>query len=376
MRDREIASSSLMAAARNPARRSRHLNARDARGRAEYVARQRLRVAPQALCAAVEIALQGVCTSRSHRARIIGLHPAIERIGESSLSAGPCPCRRCPDRAALRRNPRRSRRSRPCARRPPMSRRAAAPEPARRAASKGRSGRRSCRRHLNVVKNTGARARSTTRGIKLADDCFRAADLLRIFNIKKIPSSEWLATDPATKVSTLRPDRLAGLWNQDMKRTAFLLASAMLAACTPGRQPARLSAGSRRRGQHRSRQRHQDHHPAAAGLSLRPRRRSPPDAWYYISSVEKQVAFFHPTVESRAILAVYFDKDGKVTDLKHFTLQDGHVVAFETRETPTRGRELTFLQQLFNATPGVPINRQRRPDKSRRRQGPAGGGGP
>lgn len=80
------------------------------------------------------------------------------------------------------------------------------------------------------------------------------------------------------------------------------------------------------------------------------------DAWYYISSVEKQVAFFNPTVESRAILAVYFDKDGKVTNLKHFTLEDGHIVNFETRETPTPGKELTFLQQLFNATPGVPIN--------------------
>src|SRR6185437_10328297 len=79
------------------------------------------------------------------------------------------------------------------------------------------------------------------------------------------------------------------------------------------------------------------------------------DAWYYISSVERQVAFFHPTVESRAILAIYFDKDGKVADLKHYTLDDGHVIAFESRQTPTRGKELTFLQQLFNATPGVPI---------------------
>lgn len=79
------------------------------------------------------------------------------------------------------------------------------------------------------------------------------------------------------------------------------------------------------------------------------------DTWYYISSVEKRIAFFKPTVQSRAILAVYFDKTGKVTDLKHFTLQDGHVVDFETRETPARGKELTFLQQLFNAQPGVPI---------------------
>jgi outer membrane protein assembly factor BamE (lipoprotein component of BamABCDE complex) len=79
------------------------------------------------------------------------------------------------------------------------------------------------------------------------------------------------------------------------------------------------------------------------------------DSWYYISSVEKQVAFFDPKVEARSILAVHFDKDGRVTDIRHYGLKDGHVVAFETRETPAKGKELTFLQQLFNATPGVPI---------------------
>jgi len=79
------------------------------------------------------------------------------------------------------------------------------------------------------------------------------------------------------------------------------------------------------------------------------------DAWYYVSSVERQVAFFDPTIETRAIMAVYFDKDGKVTDIKHFGLKDGHVVAFESRTTPTPGHELTFLEQLFSATPGVPL---------------------
>lgn len=79
------------------------------------------------------------------------------------------------------------------------------------------------------------------------------------------------------------------------------------------------------------------------------------DAWYYISSVERRVAFFDPETTTRAVMAVHFDKDGRVTDVKHYSLKDGHVVAFETRETPAKGRELTFLQQLFNATPGVPI---------------------
>lgn len=79
------------------------------------------------------------------------------------------------------------------------------------------------------------------------------------------------------------------------------------------------------------------------------------DAWYYISSVQRQVAFFDPKTTSRKILALHFDKDGKLTDIKHYGLKDGHVVAFETRTTPAKGRELTFLQQLFSATPGVPI---------------------
>lgn len=95
------------------------------------------------------------------------------------------------------------------------------------------------------------------------------------------------------------------------------------------------------------------------------------DAWYYVSQSEKQVAFFTATVLNRHILAVYFDKDGKVTDMKHYSLEDGHVVAFESRTTPTRGRELTFLQQLFNATPGVPGGSQNTQD-----QNPGGGGGP
>jgi outer membrane protein assembly factor BamE (lipoprotein component of BamABCDE complex) len=93
------------------------------------------------------------------------------------------------------------------------------------------------------------------------------------------------------------------------------------------------------------------------------------DAWYYVSTVEKKVSFFDTIILSRKILAVYFDPEGKVIDLKHYGLEDGHVVAFEARQTPTRGREMTFLQQLFNATPGMPGNMTQE-------QSPGGGGGP
>ena len=80
------------------------------------------------------------------------------------------------------------------------------------------------------------------------------------------------------------------------------------------------------------------------------------NAWYYITSTERQVAFLDPSTTSRKIMAIHFDKDGKVTDIKHFGLKDGHIISFETRTTPAKGRELTFLQQLFSATPGVPLS--------------------
>jgi outer membrane protein assembly factor BamE (lipoprotein component of BamABCDE complex) len=76
------------------------------------------------------------------------------------------------------------------------------------------------------------------------------------------------------------------------------------------------------------------------------------DIWYYISAHVEQNAFFAPHATTRNILAVEFAKDGKVADLHKYTLADGRVVDFVSRETPTRGRELSLLQQIFNAVPG------------------------
>jgi outer membrane protein assembly factor BamE (lipoprotein component of BamABCDE complex) len=98
------------------------------------------------------------------------------------------------------------------------------------------------------------------------------------------------------------------------------------------------------------------------------------DSWYYVSSVEKQVAFFDPNIQTRAIMAVYFDKDGKVTDIKHYGLKDGHVIAFESRTTPTPGHELSFLEQLFGSTPGVPLGTAAAPG-GQGQPTPGGGGG-
>jgi len=76
------------------------------------------------------------------------------------------------------------------------------------------------------------------------------------------------------------------------------------------------------------------------------------DVWYYISAHVEQNAFFAPRATDRNILAVEFAKDGKVADMHKYTLADGRVVDFVSRETPTRGRELSLIQQIFNAVPG------------------------
>jgi outer membrane protein assembly factor BamE (lipoprotein component of BamABCDE complex) len=77
------------------------------------------------------------------------------------------------------------------------------------------------------------------------------------------------------------------------------------------------------------------------------------DTWYYISAKEEQQAFFPPQVTDRQILAVEFNAQGQVANVRRYGLQDGRVVDYVSRETPTRGKELSIIQQLFNAVPGV-----------------------
>ncbi len=71
------------------------------------------------------------------------------------------------------------------------------------------------------------------------------------------------------------------------------------------------------------------------------------NSWYYIRSRHQRIAFFREEVINREVVAIYFTEDGRVDDLAHFGLEDGFVVSYSTRKTPTRGRELTILEQLL-----------------------------
>ncbi|WP_300297883.1 outer membrane protein assembly factor BamE [Ferrovibrio sp.] len=69
--------------------------------------------------------------------------------------------------------------------------------------------------------------------------------------------------------------------------------------------------------------------------------------YYYISSETEAVAFLAPELIDQQVLSIAFDKDSKVKDIKRYGMKDGKPVAFVERETPTRGKELTVLEQLF-----------------------------
>ncbi len=69
--------------------------------------------------------------------------------------------------------------------------------------------------------------------------------------------------------------------------------------------------------------------------------------WYYIGQKQTQLAFMDPEVLERSIFVVSFDDAGIVKDTAHYTLKDGVIIDPVSRKTPTEGRELTVLQQLF-----------------------------
>lgn len=73
-----------------------------------------------------------------------------------------------------------------------------------------------------------------------------------------------------------------------------------------------------------------------------------PNVWFYVNQIKERVAFRKPQVVARNVTAVTFNKDTEVVErVDNLTLKDGKVVAFNGRETPTRGREMTILEQLL-----------------------------
>ena len=69
--------------------------------------------------------------------------------------------------------------------------------------------------------------------------------------------------------------------------------------------------------------------------------------WYYISRRTEQTAFFDPQVVEQEVLAISFDAQNIVQDMKVYGLENGRMVQMVDRVTPTHGNDLTLVQQIL-----------------------------
>ncbi|GAB4143490.1 MAG: outer membrane protein assembly factor BamE [Sphingomonadales bacterium] len=69
--------------------------------------------------------------------------------------------------------------------------------------------------------------------------------------------------------------------------------------------------------------------------------------WYYVSQRSEQFAFMTPKPVEHKVVAIRFNDDGGVAQVDNFDLDDVIDVDPHSDKTATRGKEITFLQQLF-----------------------------
>jgi len=90
-------------------------------------------------------------------------------------------------------------------------------------------------------------------------------------------------------------------------------------------------------------------------------------AWYYVSATQERVAFYNPRITARQVMVVRFEGE-TVSAVDNYGVERGRVVAYNGEVTPTRGRELGVLEQLFgNIGRAPPIGRDEEEQGPRRR---------
>jgi outer membrane protein assembly factor BamE (lipoprotein component of BamABCDE complex) len=96
-----------------------------------------------------------------------------------------------------------------------------------------------------------------------------------------------------------------------------------------------------------------------------------PNVWYYISQTTEKYTYYKPRLMKRDVVVITFDKDDKVISVKSLQLKDGYEIAYAGNETPTRGREVNWLEQILGTIGrgGGMIN----PDENDPGQRPGGG---
>ena len=78
--------------------------------------------------------------------------------------------------------------------------------------------------------------------------------------------------------------------------------------------------------------------------------------WYYVSSINERRPFGSPRIGTHQVLAVQFDAAGNVASVERSGIEKVVYISPDSDETPTLGRERSFLEDLFGniGTVGAP----------------------
>ncbi|HRJ60503.1 MAG TPA: outer membrane protein assembly factor BamE [Azospirillaceae bacterium] len=70
-------------------------------------------------------------------------------------------------------------------------------------------------------------------------------------------------------------------------------------------------------------------------------------SWYYIGQVTERTAFFEPEVVERRVVAIRFESNGVVKEIRDIDKAQGQELELVDRATPTAGHEMGLLEQLL-----------------------------
>jgi outer membrane protein assembly factor BamE (lipoprotein component of BamABCDE complex) len=71
------------------------------------------------------------------------------------------------------------------------------------------------------------------------------------------------------------------------------------------------------------------------------------NTWYYVSRPTKKIAFFHPKPIDQQVVVVRFDAKGNVAKVEKLGMDQIVAVNASDDKTPTRGKDISALQQIF-----------------------------
>jgi len=69
--------------------------------------------------------------------------------------------------------------------------------------------------------------------------------------------------------------------------------------------------------------------------------------WYYYSKSTERWAFFKERVTAMEILAISFDDEDYVSDIRVYTVADNQIIDPVTKKTVTHGKDENFFAELF-----------------------------